>query len=92
MIEQLIVWFLRRFKLFCELERRVFLLDVGSGMTAAKGTSQRVEAEVHHALLTNVPAKFEVVMHSIKQSEQVPFGEIHCHLIEGAGREGDGHG
>lgn len=79
-------WLLRRFRAYQELERRVLVLSVGIGKEAAKGTPARVEAEVHHTLLTNVPAHVEVVMHSIRQSEQVPAGQVHCHLIEGAGR------
>lgn len=88
MFSLLILWFLRLFAPFRELEhakfelsRRLLLIDVASPPPI--GTLARAEQEALHALYKVVPAHVEVLLLPATRSQQLSVGQVGVQIVEG---------
>lgn len=90
MFDQLTLWFLRRFKLFRAQERRLEQLTTHEGYVERmpKGSQQRVEVEVLHALLIHASAFLDCDVLPTKRVDWLGPGQIRVQLFEGGGEGG----
>lgn len=90
MFDQLTLWFLRRFKLFRALERRIEQLGAYEivEVSLPKASTGRVEAEVLHALLIHAPCYFDCDLLPTKRVEWLRPGQVRVQLFDGGGEGG----
>jgi hypothetical protein len=89
--KHLTLWFLRRFAAFRELERRLDLLSLSrldSLHNTPRGSLARLEVEVLHTLLTEVPCHIHVDILPTQQVSWLGPGELRVQMFEGGGDHG----